>query len=123
VRIVVYGAGAIGGVVGARLFEHGHDVVFIARGPHYEALRDHGLRIETPVSASVVEVPVVDTPDALDWGDDDVVVLAMKTQDTPVALEALARAGAHGVPVVCAQNGVESGAWPCGARWPSTACA
>jgi 2-dehydropantoate 2-reductase len=108
VRIVVYGAGAIGGVIGARLFEHGHDVVLIARGPHYEAVRDHGLRIETPVSEAVVEVPVVDTPGAIDWGDDDVVVLAMKTQDTPAALEALGGAGAHGVPVVCAQNGVES---------------
>ena len=41
-RIVVYGAGAIGGVLGGRLFQNGVDVVLIARGPHYEAMRQHG---------------------------------------------------------------------------------
>ncbi len=107
-RTVVYGAGAIGGVLGARLHQNGHEVVLIARGPHHEAMRDHGLRIETPVDAAVVHVPVVDAPAAVEWGADDVVVLAMKTQDTADALRALAAAGAHGLPVACAQNGVES---------------
>ena len=107
-RIVVYGAGAIGGVLGGRLFQNGGDVVLIARGPHYEAMRAHGLRIETPAGHDVVEVPVVDDPGALTWGDDDIVVLAMKTQDMEGALAALDAAGAAGVPVACAQNGVES---------------
>jgi len=108
VRIVIYGAGAIGGVLGGRLFAHGTEVVLIARGAHYDALRHDGLRIETPVGEDVVAVPVVDRPAALDWGEDDVVVLAMKTQDTADALAALEAAGAGDVPVVCAQNGVES---------------
>jgi 2-dehydropantoate 2-reductase len=108
VRIVIYGAGAIGGVLGALLFANGQEVVLIARGPHYEAMRDHGLRVETPDGASVVAVPVVDSPAAVDWGPGDIVVLGMKTQDTVEALAALADAGAHGVPVACAQNGVES---------------
>jgi 2-dehydropantoate 2-reductase len=107
-RIVIYGAGAIGGVLGFLLFEHGGDVVLIARGPHYEAMRDHGLRMETPAGEATAKVPVVDTPSAIDWRHDDVVLLAMKTQDTVAALGALAAAGAHGIPVVCAQNGVES---------------
>jgi 2-dehydropantoate 2-reductase len=107
-RIVVYGAGAIGGVLGARLFENGHDVILIARGAHYEAMRDQGLRVETPVGDSVIKVPVVDSPAHIDWSDGDVVVLAMKTQDTVEALGALEDAGARGAPVVCAQNGVES---------------
>ncbi len=107
-RIVIFGAGAIGGVLGARLFENGQDVVLIARGPHYEAMRARGLRIETPVADTVVNVPVVDGPAAVDWSDDDVVVLAMKTQDVVEALVSLDDAGARGVPVVCAQNGVES---------------
>ena len=51
-RFVVLGAGAIGGVVGGRLAEHGHDVVLIARGAHYEAIRDNGLRIESPDEAT-----------------------------------------------------------------------
>jgi len=107
-RIVIYGAGAIGGVLGARLFEHGQEVVLIARGPHYEAVRGHGLRIETPDGDALFKVPVVDTPAALDWRQGDIVVLGMKTQDVVDALGALADAGAAGVPVVCAQNGVES---------------
>ena len=41
-RFVMYGAGAIGGVVGAQLHEHGHEVVLIARGAHYDAIRDVG---------------------------------------------------------------------------------
>jgi 2-dehydropantoate 2-reductase len=108
VRIVVYGAGAIGGALGGRLFQNGGDVVLIARGPHYEAMRDHGLRIETPIGHDIVEVPVVDHPGALSWGEEDIVVLAMKTQDVEEALAALDAAGAAGVPVACAQNGVES---------------
>jgi 2-dehydropantoate 2-reductase len=108
VRIVVYGAGAIGGVLGGRLLQNGGDVVLIARGPHYEAMRQHGLRIETPTGHDIVEVPVVDRPGAVTWGDEDVVVLAMKTQDVEDALAALDGAGAAGVPVACAQNGVES---------------
>ncbi|HLG01078.1 MAG TPA: 2-dehydropantoate 2-reductase N-terminal domain-containing protein, partial [Acidimicrobiia bacterium] len=45
-RVVVYGAGAVGGVVGARLFQAGHDVTLIARGDHYAAIRERGLRVD-----------------------------------------------------------------------------
>ena len=47
-RFVVFGAGAIGGVLGARLHAAGHDVVLIARGPHLDAIRGHGLRVLDP---------------------------------------------------------------------------
>ena len=57
VRFVVYGAGAIGGVVGARLFQSGHDVALIARGAHYEAIRDHGLRIQSPDDDATLDDP------------------------------------------------------------------
>ena len=39
-RFVVVGAGAIGGVLGGRLHQHGHDVVLVARGEHHDAIRD-----------------------------------------------------------------------------------
>src|SRR4051794_37938190 len=45
-RIAVMGSGGVGGYFGARLAKGGADVVFIARGPHLEAMRKHGLRIE-----------------------------------------------------------------------------
>jgi 2-dehydropantoate 2-reductase len=108
VRFVVYGAGAIGGVVGGRLAQHGHDVTLIARGPHYEAIRDRGLTLESQEGRVTLDVPVVDDPAALKFSDDDVVLLAVKSQDTAQALRALAHAASSDVAVVSMQNGVEN---------------
>ena len=105
-RFVVYGAGAIGGAIGGRLAQHEHEVVLIARGAHFEALRDHGLRLVDPDTEATLMVPAVAHPDAIDWKPDDVVVLATKTQDTETALAALP-ADAD-LAIVCAQNGVEN---------------
>jgi 2-dehydropantoate 2-reductase len=105
-RFVVYGAGGIGGVLGGRLFEHGHDVVLIARGAHGEAIRERGLVIESPDGTTTVPVPVAAAPAELDWSEDDVVLLAMKSQDTWAALDALADLVDPATPVLCVQNGV-----------------
>lgn len=101
-HFVVCGAGGIGGVLGGLLHRTGHSVVLIARGAHYEAMRERGLRLESPAESVELDVPVVDHPSRLSWDDGDVVLLAMKSQDTVPALHALPRA----VPVVCVQNGV-----------------
>jgi len=106
VRFVVYGAGAIGGAIGGRLFQHGHEVVLIARGAHYEAMRDHGLRLVDPEDDVTLPVPVVDAPARMQLTEDDVVVLAMKTQDTADALAALTATAPAAIAIVCAQNGV-----------------
>jgi 2-dehydropantoate 2-reductase len=108
VRFVIYGAGAIGGVLGGRLHEHGHDVVLIARGSQFEAIRDHGLRVESPEGSSLVKVPVISHPADLAFAPEDVVLLTMKSQDTEVALRDLAAAVDRNVPVGCVQNGVEN---------------
>ncbi len=89
-RYIVYGAGGVGGVLGGRLSQQGHDVALIARGAHLEAIRDKGLRVEDPDGSEVLELPVAGDPSELGIGDGDVVLLAMKTQDTEPALEALA---------------------------------
>ena len=47
-RFVIYGAGGIGGTIGARLFQQGEAVALIARGAHLAALREHGLRLVAP---------------------------------------------------------------------------
>jgi 2-dehydropantoate 2-reductase len=52
-RYIVVGAGAVGGTVGGRLFQGGHDMVLVARGAHYDALRHDGLRPVTPDSMSL----------------------------------------------------------------------
>jgi 2-dehydropantoate 2-reductase len=97
-RLVVVGAGAVGGVVGARLAQAGHDVTFVARGPHLAAIRADGLTVESPGGTDVVRVPA---GDELPAGPIDAVLLAVKGQDTVGALGA-----ALDVPVVCLQNGV-----------------
>jgi 2-dehydropantoate 2-reductase len=106
-RYVVLGAGAVGGTIGGRLHQHGHDVVLIARGAHHDALRDGGLRLQWPGGSAVLPVPVAASPAQVDWRPDDVVVIATKTQDTAGALDAVAAAHPD-APVVCAQNGVVS---------------
>jgi len=108
VRFVVFGAGAIGGVLGGRLAEHGSGVVLIARGAHLAAIRARGLTIESPDATVVVEVRAVGHPAEAGIEEGDVVVLAMKSQDTVAALEALAGCSPRDTPVVCAQNGVDN---------------
>jgi 2-dehydropantoate 2-reductase len=107
-RFVVYGAGAVGGVIGARLFQQGHDVTLIARGAHYEAVCDRGLRLDTPDESVTLPIPVVDRPSAVTFRPGDVVLLAMKTQDTLAALAELAAVAPPDIVVASAQNGVEN---------------
>jgi 2-dehydropantoate 2-reductase len=110
-RFVVFGAGAVGGVVGARLHQAGHDVALIARGAHLRELQRSGLTLETPSERSVLRIPAGGDPTELGVGTsgtDDVILLATKSQDTAGALDALQRAGAWDVPIVCMQNGVEN---------------
>ena len=99
-RFVVLGAGAIGGVIGGGLHRAGHDVTLIARGQADAVLRTSGLTLQTPDGDEVLRVPVGSVEDVRDG---DVVILAVKSQDTVAALDALA---GRDVTVVCAQNGV-----------------
>jgi 2-dehydropantoate 2-reductase len=107
-RFVVYGAGAVGGVIGARLFQQGHDVTLIARGPHLEALRGGGLRLETPEESATVHMPAVAHPADANLAPGDVVLLTMKTQDTRDALTELSAVAPPGIIVGTPQNGVEN---------------
>ncbi|WP_329379751.1 ketopantoate reductase family protein [Streptomyces sp. NBC_01716] len=114
-RYIIIGAGAVGGSIGGRLTESGHDVVLVARGAHHEALRDHGLRLTTPDGTRVHRPPVIERPDELELRADDVLLLSVKTQDSVAALDAWSVRPVDGggtagerLPLVCAQNGVES---------------
>jgi 2-dehydropantoate 2-reductase len=108
VRFVIIGAGAIGGVVGARLHQAGRDVLLVARGAHHDAIVAHGLRFETPQERLTLAIAVAPSPDAASFRVDDVVLLATKSQDTATALDALREAAPVTTPVVCVQNGVEN---------------
>ena len=107
-RFVVFGAGAIGGVVGARLHQGGHRVTLIARGAHYRAIRDHGLTLEEPDERDVLRIDVAESPATVDWSGDEIVLLTTKSQDTGAALHALRASAPPPTPVVCMQNGVDN---------------
>lgn len=114
-RYIIIGAGAVGGAVGGRLAGAGYEVVLVARGAQYTALRDGGLRLRVPDGEFTYRLPVVDGPAGLNTlRADDVLVLAVKTQDTRAALDAWGPAPVEGggtaaerLPLLCAQNGVE----------------
>lgn len=106
-RYIVYGAGAIGGAIGGRLLQAGADVTFIARGANLQALKEGGMRLRTPSSDDRLKVDVVGSPDEARIGAQDIVVLAVKTQDTAAALQELVVAVPDTI-ILCAQNGVEN---------------
>ena len=107
-RYIIYGAGAIGGVVGAKLFQQGCDVVLIARGAHLDAIRRDGLTLATSAETVQLPIAVAGHPSELKFGADDVIILGMKTQDTAAALDDLRNAEGETLPIFCAQNGVEN---------------
>ena len=105
-RFVVIGAGAVGGVVGAHLALAGREVLLVARGVHAVAIREQGLRLETPARTTTVAIAVAEDITTLAWRADDIVLLAVKSQDAAAALRQLA-AVAPDVAVVCLTNGIE----------------
>ncbi|MFC1404090.1 MULTISPECIES: ketopantoate reductase family protein [Streptacidiphilus] len=114
-RYIIIGAGAVGGAIGGRLFEGGREVVLVARGAHHRALAEKGLTLLTPDGTAVLPVPAADGPDGVDLRPDDVLLLAVKSQDTRAALDAWADRPVAGggtaaelLPLVCAQNAVEN---------------
>lgn len=107
-RVVIVGAGAVGGTVAARLALTGHDVVVVARGAHGAALRESGLHFESPVDDVVLSLPVVERVDEVDWRPGDAVLLGVKSQDTAPLLDVLRLAVPAATPIVCLQNGVDN---------------
>jgi len=114
-RYVIIGAGAVGGTIAGRLAEAGQQVVLVARGAHRAALAEGGLRLRVPEGLLTFRLPVVESPAELGaLRADDVLVLAVKTQDAEQALRTWGRAPVEGggtaaerLPLFCAQNGVE----------------
>ncbi len=108
VRYLVLGAGAIGGAIGGRLYQHGRDVVLIAQGDHLRALQERGLELRDPAGHVRLDVPAVGSAAQAGPRPGDVVLLTTKSQQSEEALRALAAVAPAGTAVVCAQNGVEN---------------
>ncbi len=86
-RILVLGAGAVGGYFGGRLAEAGRDVTFLVRGPRAAALAEHGLKVASPLGDFQVPVKVA-TADRV-GGPYDLVLLTAKHYDLDAALDAI----------------------------------
>ncbi len=106
-RIVVMGAGGVGGYFGARLAQAGHDVAFVARGRHLAAMRERGLVVKSANGDVRLAQPEV-AADASALGRADVVLFAVKLWDTEQAAQAIRPLVADGGVVVPFQNGVGS---------------
>ncbi len=106
-RIAVMAAGAVGGYFGARLAAAGHDVAFIARGAHRDAIKRDGLKVESTLGdLHLKDVNVTDDPKTV--GPVDVVLFAVKLWDTEAAGEQMRPLVGPDTRVITLQNGVDS---------------
>src|SRR5260370_15132809 len=105
-RVGVLGSGGIGGYYGALLANARHDVAFIARGAHLEAMEQRGLTVRTPEGESTLRVTAV--ADTRTVGPVDLVLFCVKSYDTESAAQALAPLMARNTAVVTFQNGVDN---------------
>jgi len=104
VRIIIAGAGAIGGYIGARLARAGADVVLFARGPHLRAMQERGLRVASPDGDFEVKPAV--TGDLASIGTADVVFLAVKAHSLTSLAPSLRPLFGPDTIVVSTQNGI-----------------
>jgi len=104
VRILVAGAGAIGGYIGARLARSGADVTLFARGAHLQAMRERGLRVHT--AQGDFEVRPRLTGDLNDVGQTDVIILGVKAHGLTELAPRLRPLFTSDTVVVSTQNGI-----------------
>ena len=106
-KIVIFGAGAVGGYFGGRLAQAGNEVVFIARGRHLEAIQARGLRVES-IGGDFSIRPAKATMDPGEIGVADLVLCCVKSwQVAQIAEAVLPMVGPQTV-VIPLQNGVEA---------------
>jgi 2-dehydropantoate 2-reductase len=105
-KITVVGAGGVGGYFGGRLALAGHDVGFVARGPHLDAIRAHGLRVRS--TKGDFEAVVRASDDPAEIGPSDVVLFCVKSYDTDTAAAGLGSVLTADTTVVSFQNGIDN---------------
>lgn len=103
-RICIYGAGAIGGYLGAQLALAGEEVTLIARGPHLEALRDRGLRLLIEGEERLAHPRC--TADPSEVGPQDYVMVTVKAHSAPKIVDAMQPLLGPDTAVVTAMNGL-----------------
>ncbi len=110
-RLIVVGAGAVGGSVGGLVANLGKPVVLVARGEHGHKLRDSGLLVRMPSKTVVAHPEVVERIEDLSLLDGDVVMFATKLQDASAVMDQWLQFAGTDIPVICANNGVHAERW------------
>jgi 2-dehydropantoate 2-reductase len=103
-KICIYGAGAIGGLLGAQLARAGEEVTLIARGPHLAAIRENGLTLRIEGAEHNVRVAATDRP--AEAGPQDVVIVTVKAHGVAPIAEAMQPLFGPDTSVVTAMNGI-----------------
>ncbi len=105
-KFMIMGAGGVGGYYGARFAEAGHDVVFVARGEHKQAIAEHGLSVRSARGdVTIRDARVIDDPG--EAGAVDIVLMCTKLPDLEAAARAIRPAVGTGTAVISLQNGVD----------------
>ena len=108
-RVIVCGAGAIGGVIGGQLAKAGQEVLFIEKlQDHREAIAEHGLQLRGLHGNHTLRIPVVAQANEVDFGPDDVIFLAVKSFHSDAACQELLQSASQDIPIFCSQNGVRN---------------
>lgn len=107
-RFIVYGAGAIGSVVGGHLYRTSHETVLVGNPSHVDRINESGLRLVTPDRICVLKVPACKRAEELvPFKDDDILLLTVKSQHTLTCLGQLKNANApRRLPIFCVQNSI-----------------
>jgi 2-dehydropantoate 2-reductase len=103
-KLCIFGAGAIGGLLGVKLARAGHDVSFVARGAHLDALRRNGATLLSGGDTLNVQVACSDRP--ADLGPQDAVILAVKATAASDAARAIGPLLGADTAVITAMNGI-----------------
>ena len=104
VKAAIFGAGAIGGMMGVKLAQAGADVTFIARGPHLAAMQSHGVTMQSGGEVIVVHPRCVGS--AAEAGRQDYVVVTLKAHALPAAAADIATMMDDSSALITAVNGV-----------------
>jgi len=103
-KICIFGAGAIGGYLGAKLAAAGADVSLVARGPHLAAMQGNGLTLIEGGQTKTLPVTVSDTPQ--DLGPQDYVIVTLKAHSVPPVVAKMQPLIGPGTTIVSGVNGV-----------------
>jgi 2-dehydropantoate 2-reductase len=105
-KICIYGAGAVGGLIAGRLARSGHEVSAVARGAHLEAIRRDGLKVRDQASGGVEAFRIKADSDPAKLGPQDYVIVAVKAQSLTDVSENISFLCSEETSIVTAMNGV-----------------